>query len=143
VIRAVLDTNVLVSGLLRRHPDAPSVQILDAWRAGDFELITSREILIELERTLTKPYFRARLSEDQIERALTLFRRRTHVVPITQAVHGVAAHPEDDLILATASSAAATYLVMGDQALLGLAKFQAVQIQSPRDFLDTLRAALP
>jgi len=75
MIRAVLDTNVLVSGFVRRHPDAPSVQLLDAWRAGTFLLIASEDILDEVSRTLSKPYFSARLTGSQIDRGPALSRR--------------------------------------------------------------------
>lgn len=143
MIRAVLDTNVLVSGLLRRHPAAPSVQLLDAWRGGDFELVLSSEILAEVERTLGKPYFRARLSDDQIERALTLLRRRSHLVPVSVDVQSVATHPEDDLILATAISGPADYLVTGDRDILDLGNFRGIEIKSPRDFLNVLQSSPP
>jgi uncharacterized protein len=53
-------------------------------------------------------------------------------------VSGVASHPEDDLILATAASGAADYLVTGDRQLLALGTFYEVRIVSARQFLDTL-----
>ncbi len=59
-------------------------------------------------------------------------------MPITVTVQGVASHPEDDLILATAVSARADYLVTGDRQLLALGTFQGVQIVSPRDFVAIL-----
>lgn len=57
---------------------------------------------------------------------------------ITVEVHGVAAHPEDDLVLATALSGQADYLVTGDLKLQRLGTHQGVQILSPRAFLDVL-----
>jgi putative PIN family toxin of toxin-antitoxin system len=138
VIRALLDSNVVVSGLVRRHPAAPSVQILDAWRAGDFQLILSEAIMEEVARTLAKSYFRARLSEPQVERALLLLRRRSLITPITVEVTKAASHAEDDLVLAAAVSAHADYLVTGDAALLELASFHGIAIKSPREFVDVL-----
>jgi hypothetical protein len=44
----------------------------------------------------------------------------------------VATHPEDDLILATALSGAADYLITGDSKLQKLGTFQSVTILSPR-----------
>jgi putative PIN family toxin of toxin-antitoxin system len=138
VIRVVIDTNVLVSGLVRSQPAAAPAQILDAWRAGRFELILSDQILDEVARTLAKPYFRSRLSEDQIEGALLLLRRRALITRLTVEVEGVASHAEDDLILAAAVSAQADILVTGDAALITLGSFQGVQVQSPRDFVNSL-----
>jgi predicted nucleic acid-binding protein len=53
-------------------------------------------------------------------------------------VSGVATHPEDDLILATAVAANATYLVTGDRKLRAVGNFRGVTILSPREFLATL-----
>jgi predicted nucleic acid-binding protein len=55
---------------------------------------------------------------------------------IRHEVHGVATHSEDDLILATAVSAEADYLVMGDRKLQDLVTYEGVTIASPRQFLD-------
>jgi predicted nucleic acid-binding protein len=53
-------------------------------------------------------------------------------------VQGVASHPEDDLILATAVSAQADYLVTGDRQLLALGEYQGAQIVTPRAFATIL-----
>ena len=62
------------------------------------------------------------------------------VVQITVAVEGVATHPEDDLILATALSGQVEYLVTLDRQLLGLCSYGGVQIVSPQAFLAILAA---
>ena len=61
-------------------------------------------------------------------------------VPVTAQVQGVATHPEDDLILATAISGNADYLVTGDRQLLALGSYGGVRIVTPRDFLAILDA---
>lgn len=53
-------------------------------------------------------------------------------------VAGVASHPEDDLILATAVGGRAGFLVTGDKQLLRLGSFRGVTIITPRDVLDRL-----
>ena len=58
-------------------------------------------------------------------------------------VRGVATHPEDDYILATAVSGSADYLVTADAQLLKLGVFQDVQIVTPAAFLNILDAELP
>jgi putative PIN family toxin of toxin-antitoxin system len=139
VISAVFDTNILASGTVSAA--GPPGQVLDAWRAGHCELIVSEPILTELTRTLTsKPYFQARLTPEQIQRFEMLVRRRATMTPIIVAVHGVATHPEDDVILATAVSGKAHYLVTGDRKLQELGSYQGVSIVSPAAFLALLLA---
>jgi hypothetical protein len=67
------------------------------------------------------------------------------LVPTSATVSGVATHPEDDLVLATAVSTSADYLVTGDNRFVTRAQlFQGVTLMSPRDFmtlLDELRGS--
>lgn len=112
MISAVLDTNILASGTITAS--TPPGQILDAWRNAQFSLISSEPILNELERTLRKPYFMQRLTAEGIVAFLDLMRNEAIISPITTYVSGVATHPGDDLVLATAISCKADYLVTGD-----------------------------
>jgi putative PIN family toxin of toxin-antitoxin system len=143
MIPSVLDANALAAGAagFRIQHGAPGQmpgQILRAWRAGQFELITSDHILAEVQRMLDKRYFQARLTSAQVTQFLAMLAREATVVPLTVTVAGVATHPEDDLVLATAVSAQAEYLVTGDRQLLRLGSYRGVTILSPRDFLTVL-----
>jgi putative PIN family toxin of toxin-antitoxin system len=140
ILKAVLDANVLVSGILGGHRNTPPVQIVDAWRKGLFELSISAEIIAEVQRALGKVYFRNRLSSEQIDRAVTLLRRRSNLVRLNIHVEGVVRGPDDDVIVSAALSAEADYLVSGDKALLELQSYGALRIVSPRQFLDILNA---
>jgi len=61
--------------------------------------------------------------------------------PITVTITGVATHPEDDLVLATALSAGADYLVTGDRRFRArVPRYQGVIVISPADFLIILGA---
>ncbi len=69
---------------------------------------------------------------------LALLRAAATVTPLTIEVAGVATHPEDDLILATAVASEAAYLVTGDRKLRSVGMFRDVAIISPREFLERL-----
>jgi putative PIN family toxin of toxin-antitoxin system len=139
VIDAVLDTNVLSSGIVGEdQPTSTPGELFRRWERRRFTLVLSEHILAELERTLTKPYFRTRLSPDRSGRALTSLRRRGRIVDPTAIVEGAATHPEDDLVLATVVSAGAPFLVTGDRQLLALGRFRGVAILSPSAFLAVL-----
>jgi predicted nucleic acid-binding protein len=72
---------------------------------------------------------------------LTLVPQHALIIPITAHVQRVATHPADDVILATAESAQAQYLVLvtGDRKLQGLGAYKGVKPLSPSAFLDVLR----
>ena len=136
---AVLDTNVLVSGVTGFLIDVSVPgQLLRAWQAGRFTLVVSDHILTELERTLQKPYFQRRLSTEHVAAARLLFHTSARLTPLTVQVQSVASHPEDDLVVATALSGQADYLVTGDRHLQDLGSYQGVTILSPRAFLQRL-----
>jgi putative PIN family toxin of toxin-antitoxin system len=140
----VLDTNVIASGIVgfRNSGSAPA-QILHAWQAGYFLLATSEHILTELSRTLSTAYFQQRLSAQDVAQALQLLHADTTLVAITTPVQGVATQPEDDLVVATALSGGAAYLVTGDRQLLRLNTYQGITILNPRAFLGLLASQQP
>lgn len=100
MIVAVLDTNVLMSGF--PAPGGVPAALIDAWRHGDFRLVISAPILEELVETWRDPYWQARFPPGEREAAIDLLRSEAIVTPLTDTVTGVATHPEDGLILATA-----------------------------------------
>lgn len=138
MIHAVLDTNVIVAALLVRL--GLPWRILDAADASIFLCFTSDAINAEVFRTLGRQRVRRKysLAATELERLRRFLESDGVLVPITVTVQGVATHPEDDLILATAVSAQAEYLVTGDRQLLALGQFNGVQIVTPRDFAPIL-----
>ena len=67
---AVYDTNVLVSSLLTRHPDAATVQVVDAILNEDIIPLYNREILEEYGDVLRRPRFH--FSETRIRTVLNM-----------------------------------------------------------------------
>jgi putative PIN family toxin of toxin-antitoxin system len=139
MIRATLDTNVLASGVVT-SAQTVNGQVIQAWRDNKYSLILSEAILTEFSRTLLQPYFSARLTAAQIAGTVSLFRSEATIVPISVTVTGVATHPEDDPIIATALSGKAHYLVTRDEKLLKkVQEYKGVSIISPPVFLQRLR----
>ena len=136
MISAVLDTNVLASGTVSEL-NAPG-QILNAWRSGQFMLVTSEHIMNELAHVFQKPYFQRYINTHQIDAFFDLLKNEALVTPMTVKIHGVATHPEDDLTLATAVSAKANYLVTGDKPLVQKVGniYQGVTLLTPNEFLE-------
>lgn len=138
--RATFDTNVLASGFVGRYrPESTPGALVRAWRRGAFVLASSEVLLAELAATFQQPYFRRQLTDADSAAALDLLRREATIVSLTATVAGVATHPEDDLVLATAVSAGSDYLVTGDGPLLRrVSTYEGVRLLSPRAFLTLL-----
>lgn len=138
-MRVVLDTNVLASGALAKAPGTIH-EVFVALRLASFELLLSEHILAELARTLDKTHFATRLSTQQkLEYVNTIASRSIFIEP-NISVTGVASHPADDLVLATAVSGNADYLVTGDLQFQRLGAYEGVAIVSPAQFLAILGA---
>jgi putative PIN family toxin of toxin-antitoxin system len=137
-MRAVLDTNVLVSGLVTEG-GAPQ-RILDAWLEGRFTLVTSLYLLEELVHVLTYPRIvqRLRVEEEELLAFLDALVSKAEIVSGRLCLLGVTRDPKDDAVVACAQEGEADYIVSGDQDLLVLEKYGDVQIISPREFLEIL-----
>lgn len=138
--RVTVDATTIVSGLLR--PEPPPGQVLVAWRRGMFTLVTAEPLLDQVARTFTKPYFVRALASGRAAENVALLRTDPLVVPITVEVRGVATHPEDDVVLATALSGGAQYLITSDHDLLGLGEYEGLYIVSAAQFLSMLPGLL-
>ena len=139
MIRAALDANALLSGFAGRHrPTSVPGELIRRWRAARFEVVTSEHIIGEVIRALQKPYFRRVIAATDIADAIRLLTTDALRVTITSQIRGVASHPVDDLVIATAVDGDADYLVTGDAALLRLGSYAGVEIVNPRAFLDVL-----
>jgi putative PIN family toxin of toxin-antitoxin system len=138
VPKAVLDTNILVSAFIT--PRGTPAQLLEAWRAEQFDLITSPPILEELHEALSRPKLQRRyhLSLVDIGDYVTLLAHAAVVVPGTRTVSALLRDADDQLILAAAIESASDYLVTGDKELLHLKRFHAVRIITPSAFLKLM-----
>ena len=135
MIRAVFDSNVLVSGIIGiDRPSSTPGQLLRVWEDRAFTIVLSDYILDEVQRKLSKPYFSRRVPSSTSALSIQNLRARAELVVISDIVVGVAAHSEDDPILATAISGRVPFLVTGDAELIALGAYQDVLIISPSRF---------
>lgn len=139
MIRSTWDTNTLASGAIARH--GVLATLITGWRLGDFEIVTSMHILTELERALSKPYFRARLSASERADFLGGLRDVGTVVEIEEPIPTVLADRADNLVLATATAGSTPYIVTGDREILQLGEFEGVRIVTARGFLEFISRA--
>jgi len=134
-VRVILDTNVLVSGLM--YPKSLPGSAVAAWREGRFDLVVPLAQLEEIGRVLAYPKIRRILQWDDetIGRFLRQLYLRAEVVEA--AVEPVEVRDRDDLhVLQALASGAAELLVTGDEDLLELRKQYA--IETPAEFVKRL-----
>ena len=131
----VIDTNVVVSGLLTRDPTAPTAQILDAMLAGRFVFLLSIELLAEYREVLLRPKVRRmhRLVEDDIDAVLRLLAQHA-------AIRKPVATPEqapdrgDQHLWLLLAAAPGALLVLGDHTLVAKPPV-GVTVVAPADFV--------
>jgi putative PIN family toxin of toxin-antitoxin system len=136
VIRATLDANVIAAGFVIRN--GLPARVVDLWSAGKFDLIISQHIVKEVAIAWGKPYWRERFAQESVAAALAELSRE--LTPITLEIEGVEGHHEDDLIIATAVSGLADYLVTGDKELRAVGDYRGVKIRTPQEFLEEFEA---
>ena len=139
-MRAVADTNVVVSGLLWLGPPR---RVLDAARNGAVSLFTSAELLAELEEVLSREKFRERLRRAAVQPAdlVTGFAALAAVVRPAAISPVVLRDPDDDAVIACAIAASAEVIVSGDDDLLSLKRHEGIEVLKAAEFLARIQAA--
>mgnify|MGYP001559632689 CR=1 FL=1 len=139
-MRLVLDTNVVVSGLLWNGAPA---RLIDAAQADEVELFTSRVLLAELIRILKRAKFTKAIDAGGLTREqlvlgyadLAMLIEPAEIPPV------VANDPDDDQVLACALAAKADLIVSGDRDLLDLKQYQDIPVVTPAEALRRIEAA--
>ena len=140
-MRVVLDTNVVVSGVIKE--EGPPGQILSRlFQARQYISVTSLEILAEIREVLQRPKIRRYhgWTDEEIDAFVTFLYAESDETERTLTVN-VARDPQDNKFLACASEGNADYLVSGDDDLLQIEVFERTQIVRPRVFLETLQSS--
>ena len=126
-VRAVIDTNVLLSGLL--WSGTPH-RLIEEVRAGTLTLITSSALLAELGEVIRRPKFRTILTRSGTdpERTLSELRRLAEIVDPRPLPAPVSRDPDDDAVLALAVTSQADLIITGDADLLVLGTHAGIPV---------------
>ena len=133
-MRAVIDTGVLVSALIRRQGTTGNV--LRALRDGSFTAIYTTDILVEIIDVLGRPALRAKyhIEPEDIVALINLIRLRGDLVIPDRKVTACR-DPKDDKFLEAAMAGSADCVISGDADLLDLTPFESIPILRPAEFL--------
>lgn len=134
LIRAVLDTNVLVSVLLF---GGRLEGLRQAWRAERLRVVTCKEMLEELVRALAYPKFQLTPEEisSMLHKEILPF---AEVVEIAGRTESASRDPDDDVPIRCCIAGKCTWLVSGDKDLLVIGKYKGIAILSPAIFLQKM-----
>ena len=136
-MRAVVDTSVLVRGLL--GPEGGSGAVVRLLRQGAFTYAYSSELLEELIDVLRRPRLRAKhmLGDGDMEALLRVLRLRGEAVEPMRRIT-VCRDPEDDKVLEAALAGRADVIVSVNEDLLSLGSFEGIPVVPPEQFLAML-----
>jgi putative PIN family toxin of toxin-antitoxin system len=132
-LRIVLDTNVLLAGVAT-HGLCEGVLAM-AFR--DHSVVLSEYILNELAEHYVGKF---KATDEQTSVVLDTFRKQSEIVVPASIAPDVFADADDLPVLGTAFAGQAECLITGDRKLLALANYRGIQILSPREFYDRVRA---
>lgn len=141
MLKAVLDTGVLVSAVLNPIDGGASFDLLRFAREGKYELHLSGGIIEETARVLlTRRHIRERYAysdADVAEFCGGLF--AVAVIETELPNIQIVRDPADDMIVACAAATRADYLVSRDKDLLSIGEYAGTEVVSPEEFLAVLR----
>lgn len=116
----VVDTNVVVAGLLTANATSPVARILDGMLAAAFPFVVSEALLAEYRTVLVRPNLRKLhgLTVDEIESILTDLAQHAIVSNPPRSAAPPAPDPGDQLLWDLLAARADLLLVTGDRLLL-------------------------
>ena len=138
MIRAVLDTNILISGILT--PQGNPGKLIKKWKNNQFILITSEPIIKELVRVTNYPKITKAKPNigQQTEQLIDLIFKYAIVTLGKLDINLVPDDPTDNKFVAAAIEGAGNYLISGDKHLKKLSQFHHTKVITPKDFISLL-----
>lgn len=135
-MKIVLDTNVLVSGLLQ--PFGPSAQIVRLVASSDLALCHDLRVLVEYQEVLLRAKFH--FDPERVDALLEEI--RAGGIPVVARPLAIRLpDPDDEPFLEIALAGGARCLVTGNVKHYPAPARCGIEVLSPRSFLDLYRAA--
>lgn len=134
LVRAVVDTNVLVSALINRgKPRTLVLRLLEG-----HSIILSSEMLAELADVMSRDKFKA-IKKSRVETFESVLIRGSAIVKPLKMFEGVIVEdPDDEMVLSVAYAGNAEYIVTGDRHLLNLGEFKGIRILKVSEMLEII-----
>ena len=134
-MRLVLDTNVLVSGLLTAGN--PPGRIVDFLRAGKIQLQVDERIVAEYGGVLSRPKFRKKIPPFERDMVMDFIKVDSEWHVCTTVVEGLPDH--GDACFLEVAREAGVPLITGNQRHYPQGLRGGVEVLSPREFLERMK----
>ena len=130
----IVDTNVVVAGLLTGNDASPVARILDGMLVAAFSFVVSEALLAEYRTVLVRPNLRKLhgLTVAEVDAILTDLAQ--HAIVLTPAAAPAAPDPGDQLLWELLAAKTTVLLVTGDKLLLKDIGMRG-RVISPREFV--------
>ena len=139
-MRFVLDTNLLVSGVIASGSPR---RLIEGAKAGEFELCSSEALLAKLLDVLSREKFAQRLAQAGLtpQGIVDDLRRLAVMVSPTAVPRVVPTDPDDDEVIAAAVAGRVDFIASGDKRdLLPMGSHQGIAIVTAREAVERLEA---
>ncbi len=133
----IVDTNVVVAGLLTANEASSVARILDSMLAAAFPFVVSEALLAEYRTVLVRPYLRKLHGLPVAEVEAILADLAQHAIVLRPVAAPPAPDPGDQLLWALLAARADLLLVTGDKLLLQDIGMQG-RVISPQSFVAGL-----
>lgn len=134
--RAIIDTNVFISGLIK---SVSCRKIIKALGETKFTLVISPQILDELVGVIARPKFHNIILRETAEKLIETIKTQAILVKPAKHFDVIKNDPDDNRFIEAAVEAKADFIVSEDSHLLSLKTFRGISIINPRDFLCRIK----
>lgn len=141
MIRAVLDTNVLLAALRSRH--GASFEIISRYRQGEFSLLVSNTVLSEYDEVLKREGPSFGITTAIVNRYLDALCAGADAFPTSSFWKPSLPDADDEAFAQLALEAKVGYLVTFNQRHFPAERLPAVNVVSPKEFLHVLQSIVP
>jgi len=137
-IRVVLDTSVLVRYLIR--PSAAIRELIEGlWSRDDIQMVTSPELIAELEAVLRRDTLQRFIRPEEGQALLDVLRIKAEILPPFGPIPTFTRDPKDDKFIACALAGEVECLVTVDHDILILESLGGVRMVTPHQLVRTLQ----
>ncbi|OIQ60430.1 putative toxin-antitoxin system toxin component, PIN family [Neomoorella thermoacetica] len=137
-MKVVLDTNVVISGLL--VPEGPPGRIIDLWADGKIDVVVSPAVITEYMEVFLRPKFAKADTMEERQQLLEGFINLANTILVLPDIEIdiINADPSDNRFLECARTGETDCIISGDSHLLALKEYEEIPIITPGQFLEMI-----